>query len=95
MKLIWSEFAKEALSDIFKYYKKAAGIKVATKIKADIFISTKQLVNQPFSGQIEMTLEQLGEGPRYLVCGNYKIVYKQVEEGILISDVFNTRQNPI
>jgi hypothetical protein len=28
------------------------------------------------------------------VSGNYKIVYKQVKEGVLITDVFDTRQDP-
>ena len=31
---------------------------------------------------------------RYLVIWNYKIIYKPVKEGVLITDVFNTRQNP-
>lgn len=35
-----------------------------------------------------MSLEQLIEGHRYLVSGNYKVVYKQVKEGILITDIF-------
>jgi hypothetical protein len=30
----------------------------------------------------------------YLVEGNYKIIYKRVKEGALITDVFDTRQNP-
>jgi plasmid stabilization system protein ParE len=34
------------------------------------------------------------EGHRYLVSGNYKIIYKEVNEGILITDVFDTRQDP-
>lgn len=48
----------------------------------------------PESGQQEETLKQLREGHRYLVEGNYKIVYKPVKEGILISDLFDTRQEP-
>jgi len=30
-----------------------------------------------------------------LVSKNYKIVYKKVKEGILISDIFDTRQDPV
>jgi toxin ParE1/3/4 len=40
-------------------------------------------------------LEVLLEGHRYLVDTNYKIVYKKVREGILITDVFDTRQDPV
>ena len=41
------------------------------------------------------SLLQLDEGHRYLVSNNYKIVYKNVIEGVLITDVFDTRQDPI
>jgi len=47
------------------------------------------------SGQIEGNLQKLGEDHRYLVEGNYKIIYKKVKEGILITDVFDTRQDPV
>ena len=36
----------------------------------------------------------IGEEHRYLVDGNYKIIYKRVKEGILITDIFDTRQDP-
>jgi mRNA-degrading endonuclease RelE of RelBE toxin-antitoxin system len=34
---------------------------------------------------------------RYIVCGNYKIIYSvDIEEQLIkIADVFDTRQNPI
>jgi len=95
MKIIWSDFASEILLDIFLYHKELAGKKIASKIKSKILVSTKQLIHHPNSGQIENSLEQLGEGHRYLVSGNYKVVYKKVKEGILITDVFETRQDPI
>jgi len=95
MKIIWSDFASKILLDIFLYHKKVAGKNIASKIKTKIFNSTKQLIQHPNSGKIEKSLEQLSEGHRYLVSGNYKVVYKKVKEGILITDVFDTRQNPI
>ena len=49
----------------------------------------------PVSGPIEINLEKINEGHRYLVKGNYKIIYKEVPEGVLITDVFDTRQDPI
>ncbi len=95
MNIIWTDFASSALADVYKYYKKVAGKSVAQNIKTSIFSSTRQLEKHPLSGQIEETLESLNEGHRYLVEGNYKIVYKEVSEGILITDVFDTRQDPI
>ena len=66
-----------------------------------IKLNTRSLLQQsnclrhPLSGQIEVNLQKLGEDHRYLVEGNYKIIYKKVKEGILITDVFDTRQDPV
>ncbi len=95
MKIIWSDFASETLRDIFQYHKKIAGKNIAQKLKDKIFSSTKQLIKYPNLGQTVESLTELKEGHRYLVSVNYKIVYKKVKEGILITDVFDTRQDPI
>ncbi len=95
MKIIWSDFASETLRDIFQYHKKVVGENIAQKLKGKIFHSTKQLIKYPNSGQAEESLAELNEGHRYLVSVNYKIVYKKVKEGILITDIFDTRQDPI
>jgi len=95
MKIIWTDFASDSLFEIYKYYKEAASKDVAQKIKYKIFAATKQLLKHPLSGQIEVNLQKLGEDHRYLVEGNYKIIYKRVKEGLLITDVFDTRQDPV
>jgi len=95
MKVIWSEFAISSLYDIYEYYKEEANENVAKKIKSRIFTATRQLKQHPDSGQIEINLLSLNEGYKYLVEGNYKIIYKKITEGILITDVFDTRQDPI
>ena len=94
MKIIWSDFAAFELKNIFWYYKSVAGRKIAQKLIDNIFKSTKQLIKYPDSGQIEESLAELNEGHRYLITSNYKIIYKKIKEGILITDVFDTRQNP-
>ena len=94
MKLLWSKFAVEELKEIFDYYKENAGIPIANRLRKKIFNSTRQLKTQPKSGQIEPSLNRMNEKHRYLVRGNYKVIYKEVEEGILITDIFDTRQNP-
>jgi len=43
MKIIWSDFASETLSEIYQYYKEKASQTIAQKIKAEIFTATKQL----------------------------------------------------
>jgi plasmid stabilization system protein ParE len=94
MKVIWSDFAIRMIKEIYFYHKRKASIKIAHRIKKDIFSTTKQLHNHPFSGSEEKVLKKLNQNHRYLVKGNYKIIYKTVKEGLLITDVFDTRQNP-
>jgi toxin ParE1/3/4 len=94
MKILWSEFASNTLSEIYTYYKENVGKYIAGKIKMDIFSVVRQLEKHPKSGHLEETLLKLKEGHRYLIKGNYKIVYKEVDEGVLITDVFDSRQDP-
>ena len=95
MKIIWTDFAIDSLKEIFDYYSENATKKVAHKIKKQILASTKQLVDYPESGQVEFNLQKLNQNHRYLVNGNYKIIYRINKDQIIISDVFDTRQNPI
>lgn len=95
MKIIWTDFASDSLFQIYKYYQVAAGENVAQRIRSRIFAATRQLTKHPLSGQLEPNLKKLYEDHRYLVEGNYKIIYKRIKEGILITDVFDTRQDPV
>ena len=95
MKISWSNLASNTLKDIFKYHKEIAGEIIAHKIKTKIFNSTKHLLKHTDSGPIEESLKQLEQDHRYLVSGNYKIVYRKIKEGILITDIFDTRQDPL
>jgi plasmid stabilization system protein ParE len=71
-----------------------AGEKTANKIRKSIFLATKQTVKQPLIGTLEENLSELNQGHRYLVTGNYKIIYLVIEDDIYIIDVFDCRQNP-
>ncbi|MEI8048102.1 MAG: type II toxin-antitoxin system RelE/ParE family toxin [Bacteroidota bacterium] len=95
MKVIWTNFAAGMLMQIYQYYKEKAGNAVSKKIKTEIFAATKQLKKYPTSGQIELNLEKLNENHRYLIVGNFKVIYREISEGVLITDVFDTRQDPV
>ncbi len=45
-------------------------------------------------GAIEALLAELGLEHRYIVEGNFKIIYRIAEETIYITDIFDTRRNP-
>jgi plasmid stabilization system protein ParE len=93
MKIIWTGFAISELKNIYDYYKESVGISIARKIKNQLLTSTKQLLAFPNSGQKEENLLKIGEF-RYLVDGNYKIIYKQIDKDIYITDVFDCRRDP-
>lgn len=95
MKTIWTDFAIENLKSIFDYYTIKANRKVAHKIRKQILASTKQLTQNPESGQLELYLESLNKQHRYVVSSNYKIIYRVENKNIVINDVFDVRQNPI
>ncbi len=95
MKIIWTDFAIQNLKDIFDYYSKNANKKIAHKIRKQILASTKQLIQNPESGQTELNLEKLIQKYRYLVVGNYKVIYKFEQDEIRIVDIFDARQNPL
>jgi plasmid stabilization system protein ParE len=92
--VIWTYFATSELKSIFLYYKMVAGETIADKIKKSIFDTTKILSKQPFIGQVEENLIELKQEHRYLIEGNYKIIYRIIDENIYITDVFDCRQNP-
>jgi addiction module RelE/StbE family toxin len=94
MKIIWTDFAIKNLKDIFDYYSNKVNKKVAHKIRRQILKSSKQLNNNPNSGPIEPNLTRLNKTHRYLVSGNYKLIYRIIDNQLIINDVFDTRQNP-
>lgn len=94
MEIIWTDFAIENLKIIFEFYAVKANKKVAHNICKQIFNTTKQLINHPNSGQKELYLEKLEKDYRYVLSGNYKIIYNVEDSKIIISDVFDSRQNP-
>jgi len=94
MNIVWTDFAISNLKDIFDYYPTKANKKVAHKIRIQILKSSKQLKNNPNSGLIEPNLIRLKKNHRYLVSGNYKLIYRITDNQIIINDVFDTRQNP-
>ena len=92
--VIWTNFATSELKNIYLYYKIAANISVALKIKKSIFSSAKLIIKRPLIGAIEENLIELKQGHRYVVEGNYKIIYRVIGFDIYITDIFDCRQNP-
>lgn len=95
--IFWSEFAERQLETIFDFYIETANITVAKKIIQNIIKTSNRLKESPFIGPKESLLENRKNQFRYLIYGNHKIIYfvKDRNKTVHISDVFDTRQNPI
>ena len=92
--VLWSDSAISELQAIHDYYLTTASFKIAQKIVNSIADKSLLLSQNPRMGQIEELLKHRKEEIRYLVDGNYKIVYKIDGQIVLIASVFDCRQNP-
>jgi len=86
--------AKRRLRQIFNYYCDKDLPAVAFRIKTSIENRILYLEKFPRMGAVEEQLSDLGLGHRYLVEGNYKIIYRIEEDKVYITDIFHTRQDP-
>lgn len=94
VRIFWTEFASNQLLQIFDFYKYRANIDIGKKIVSQIVDRTVLLKQSPFVGTKEPLLENRKKDYRYLVDGNYKIIYFIEDNNIKISSVFDCRQNP-
>jgi plasmid stabilization system protein ParE len=97
LKIYWTDFSKNELRKIFSYYEENASLKIATNLVLGIENKTTILKSHPNIGQKEELLKNRKQEFRYLVFKNYKIIYwlNKEKNWIEISDVFDTRQNPV
>ncbi len=82
------------MQKIFDYYKEKAGLRSARKIIKNIYAHSSILAQNPKAGPCEELLKDKSEATRYLVEGNYKIVYYATEKTVYIVTVFDCRRNP-
>lgn len=95
MKVLWTDTAINQLEQIFYYYSHEASPRVATNLTQRIIDKTLILENFPRIGQRENLLTEREREYRYLVEGNYKIIYWVETEFVKIASVFDCRQNPV
>lgn len=94
LRVFWTDSARFRLEEIFDYYKNKASINVARKLVKQILDRTIQLEKNPESGPVEPLLSHRKYEYRYLIEGNYKIIYWIEGQYIKIATVFDCRQNP-
>jgi plasmid stabilization system protein ParE len=94
LRVFWTDTARFQLEEIFAYYKNRASLAVAQKLVKGIIDRTLQLERNPQSAPKEPLLSDRKFEYRYLVEGNYKIIYSIDGNYIKVASVFDSRQNP-
>ena len=94
IKVYWTQTALNNLEDIFEYHKFKASILIARKLVKNIVNATILLQNSPELGRIEELLRHRKFEYRFIVEGNYKIIYWIEDNYVKIATVFDTRQHP-
>jgi toxin ParE1/3/4 len=94
MKVFWSDTALSQLEDIYNYHKIVASESVAKKLVKTLVEQTIFLELNPLLGKKEPLLAVRKYEYRFLVKGQYKIIYHIDNNYIKITSVFDCRQNP-
>ena len=92
--ICWTTPAKRDLQAIYDYYSQHS-VNAAEKIVNHILDKTEILCQHPSIGQREELLKHKADLYRYLVEGNYKIIYRIKGQTVVIDSVFDCRQNPV
>ncbi|MDZ4822338.1 MAG: hypothetical protein SH856_02655 [Flavobacteriales bacterium] len=64
------------------------------KLNKEDDFSKSQADSFPFIGQFEPLLNHLNHAHRRIIVGNYKIIHLVFEKKIVITDSFDSRQDP-
>lgn len=95
MKVLVTDPAKIALKEICDRYRKIEYESYAVKIRKLILAKARSLSEYPNRGQEEELLKELGQGHRYLLAeSHFKIIYLVKEKMVVVTDIFDTRQEP-
>ncbi len=94
-KIKWTPFALWCLEEIHSYLlKESKSKKIADSYIQKLLKRVDQLETFPESGNEEELLKAIGQNSRYLLEGNYKLIYQVEKSEIIITDVFHVKQNP-
>jgi toxin ParE1/3/4 len=89
--VVWTAQALADLDLIYAFIS-TRSTQSADNIIQNLLFRTKQLQRFPESGNVQQT--QRAGTYRYLVEGNYKIIYSYRSETVYIHTLFDTRQAP-
>jgi len=87
-KIIWSKQARESLKDIYDYYKDKS-VQGAKNVRSDLINAPKKII---FARQYQ--IDEINPKYRRIVVRDYKLLYKETGNTIVVMDIIGTRQSP-
>ncbi len=93
MNISWSSDAMDDLKAIYNYFKENTSTNSARKFRKKIFDRAGHLKSFPKLGK-KSEADFVHQEIRYLIEGNYRIVYRLEEDLITIIAITDSRSNP-
>ena len=94
-KIYWTQFALNSLSEIHEYLLLQSGSEeLANKYVQKLLLKIEHLKQFSNSGTDEPFLKAIGQQSKFVLEGNYKIIYQIQANQIFVTDVFHVKQNP-
>jgi len=94
MEVFLAEPAERSLQQIFYFYSELASEEIALKVVNGILDKVETLNTFPERGKLEFYLSELKQGHRFIIKGNYKVIYLVGLDKVVVTDIFDTRQDP-
>ena len=94
MKLLYTERAIVSLQECLDFFPPEVPPEKINEVRDKILAKADKLLENPYLGQQEEYLEHIGQSHRRVIEGYYKIIYKLEGETIVITDIFDSRQDP-
>jgi len=94
MEVFITEPAEKSLQHIFRFYVEQASEDIALKVTDKIINRIESLDHLANRGRTEFYLSELKQGHRYILEGNFKIIYLVGPDKVIVTDIFDTRQDP-
>lgn len=95
-RIIWSDFAIAQLDEIYFYYERDRGTRIAKRLVSNLIEAPNKLIYSPYIGREEDFIKHTKTKYRFLLHKDFKIIYTVDEDNnyIKIVDIFHTRQDP-
>ena len=86
--IVWTQQARESLKSIYNYYKDKSP-QGAKNVKDDLLRSPKTIA---FAKQYQV--DEINPKYRRIIVRDFKVLYKEITNKIVIVDIISTRQSP-